>query len=1667
MLVFFFTDIEGSTRLWEEHTDDMGEVIARHDAILQQQIAESGGRITKHTGDGVTAAFEGGQPLTCALEAQKQFAAADWGAISELRIRVGLHAGEAEFQASAGTPAGDYFGPPVNATARVMSAAWGGQVLLTPEVIQASPLPADATLRDLGEHLLKNVSAPQQLYQLDHPQLPWREFPPPRTLSGQSIRQAVDERGSHLAGLDPAGMATGLVTAVLLPALQGELDPESGALEGNLGVLGDLGAGILRAFTARFAGQLRARQEAGEAPGLPEIQALLGQELQTQWQAGGETAAVLRADASRLLQAVRGVEATMATASGEIKEALARGLADLGGRFAEFRWMLDGLQETLAEVRARQALQLALQREQLDLQREQLVKTNLLLHRRRGGPALAELAVEGEVEEPPPADVPCPYKGLAAFEADDAQYFFGREELVAELTARLAGTRFMAVVGPSGSGKSSLVRAGLLPSVWAGALPDSEDWQTLVITPGAHPLEELAVRVSLLKGIEPSALHAALQARPQALHLAVKQALANEPEPAKLLLVIDQFEEIFALCRDEDEQRQFINALLYAVEAEDGPTIVVPTVRADFYGRCADYPQLAARMSDGLLVGPMSEDELRAAIERPAAVVGLRLEPGLVETILDDVAGEPGALPLLSHALLETFARRRGAELPLSGYAASGGVAGAIAQTADTVYSQLSLEQQTIARNILLRLTELGEEGTQDTRRRAAPGELSRSPEEASRVEAVLKTLADARLITTGEDTVEVAHEALIREWPALRAWLDEDREGLRVQRHLTEAAQEWERLEREPGELYRGARLAAASEWEEQHADLLNPLEREFLEASQELAQRREREREAQRQRELEAAQKLAEAEGKRAEEQARATSVFRRLAVVLAGVFLVAVAAAVFARGQQQQAVTAANSRATEVAVRSTAEADSVAARATAEADSIRAEREARAALEAYSLSLGVHAQQALSDKDTASALVLALAANSMDQPPAKSLQTLRETAYAPGPRRRFSLADTFPGVEGKVYSLAASPDERLFLIGFDDGTLVLWDLDTESEIHRLVGHSALVRDVAIGPDGQTALSCSNDRTMILWDLNTGREIRRFHGHAGWVRAVAFSPDGRTAVSGGFVGDSVVSVLNPGELILWNLETGQEIRRFGGETEGHPSGVQDVAFSPDGRTLLASSGLLADVRPEYSLMLWDVQTGEVVHSFEVEHDNFSLAIHPDGQTALTGAMDHNVYLWDLGTGERIQTFEGHQTLVTTVAFAPNGRRAMSGDWNGRLILWDLPTGSQIMQAKVHHAAVGWSAIDPPPVNVAVGPEGRLALSSAGDGSLILWDLFDAGEIRRFEGHATSINGVAFTPDGEHALTGAGFFGYGPVAEDNSLRLWDVETGELIRVLEGHRMPVLHVAISSDGRRALSGAGDATMRLWDLESGREIRSFKGYPDEVGVFCVAISPDGRTALSGSLTNDSMILWDLESGEMIHRFVTGENFTTLLFNPDGRTAFVGSVGLQLFDLDTGREIRRVSDDADCCTDFAIHPDGRTAFVVGNYDRILREWDLENDREIRAFGEHNGFRTRVALNPDGRTMLSSGWDGTLFLWDLETGQLIRRFASYENGFIMDIAISPDGRAALVSGTNSAVILWRLDLPSSADGVREWIATNRYVRELTCEERETYRITPLCDQ
>jgi serine/threonine protein kinase/formylglycine-generating enzyme required for sulfatase activity len=445
-----------------------------------------------------------------------------------------------------------------------------------------------------------------------------------------------------------------------------------------------------------------------------------------------------------------------------------------------------------------------------------------------------------------PAPGEPPYKGLQFFDEHDVDLFFGRNALTEELVSRLGSERFLAVVGASGSGKSSVVRAGVVP-VWVKGLETSIgklNHPVHIITPTAHPLECLAA--SLTRESESVSATATLMddllKDARSLQLYIRKML-NRSGLNDLLLVVDQFEEVFTLCKDPTERKAFIENLITATsEKVESPIRVVITLRADFYQHCAEHEGLRqALQQHQAFIGAMTQAELRDVIEAPAMTNGWSLQEGLVDLILQDVGEEPGALPLLSHALLETWKRRQGRTLTLTGYNAVGGVRKAIAQTAENVYERLQPEEQLIARNIFLRLTELGE-GVQDSRRRASLEELTPTPQQADITKSVLKALTDARLITITQDSVEVAHEALIREWPTLRSWLDEDREKLRLHRHLTATATEWERHSREASELYSGARLAQALEWLTDDAVVLSPLEQAFLRASQNLLKRKQR---------------------------------------------------------------------------------------------------------------------------------------------------------------------------------------------------------------------------------------------------------------------------------------------------------------------------------------------------------------------------------------------------------------------------------------------------------------------------------------------------------------------------------------------------------------------------------------------------------------------------------------------------------------------------------------------------------------------------------------------------------------------------------------------------------------------------------------------------------
>lgn len=443
----------------------------------------------------------------------------------------------------------------------------------------------------------------------------------------------------------------------------------------------------------------------------------------------------------------------------------------------------------------------------------------------------------------------CPYRGLEFFDVQHAHFFFGREAIIDSLLNELrllsvpkGENRFLAIIGPSGSGKSSLARAGLIDAIKNDKLEKSSEWETAICRPGVNPLENLALALSSISKIENTLsnindLIKNFRDSEFILNRTTRLAFSDSPPGKRLVLLIDQFEEVFTLCSDESIRKSFMDNLLYAANAEDGNTVVIITLRADFVGKCAAYPGLTKSLNKHLeLVGPMTDDELRCAIERPAQITGYQLEAGLTERLLDDIKGQPGGLPLLQHALLELWEQRKSGKLTFEAYEDIGRVEGALKRRAEEIFNSFTETEKHACQQVFLRLTQFAE-NTEDTRRRVSLKELMPAKGEQKLVEKVVQTLTDARLIISEspgeikkEQFVEVAHEALIRSWPRLREWIDEDRSGLLIHRQLTQASKEWEKNNHDESYLYDGLRLNIAKEWAVSQIDILNVCERNFL---------------------------------------------------------------------------------------------------------------------------------------------------------------------------------------------------------------------------------------------------------------------------------------------------------------------------------------------------------------------------------------------------------------------------------------------------------------------------------------------------------------------------------------------------------------------------------------------------------------------------------------------------------------------------------------------------------------------------------------------------------------------------------------------------------------------------------------------------------------------
>ncbi len=1160
-----------------------------------------------------------------------------------------------------------------------------------------------------------------------------------------------------------------------------------------------------------------------------------------------------------------------------------------------------------------------------------------------------------------------PYKGLRAFGEADAADFFGRDALVERLLERLTeespAARFLAVVGPSGSGKSSVVRAGLIPALRRGGLPASEKWFIAEIVPGAHPLDELELALLKLAAWQPAHLREQLDRDERGVARVARLIIPDDLE-SELLLVIDQFEELFTLVEDEAERGHFLNSIFAAVSDTRNRVRAIITLRADFYDRPLLYPGFAELMGQCTeVVPPLTPEELVQAIANPATRVGLRIEPGLTHVMVKDMRDQPGTLPLLQYALTELFERREDNTLTLSAYQSSGAVRDALVRRAEELYTSLDQQGQEAMRQLFLRMVTLSEGVVEDTRRRIRRAELATTGDRqtttlavdgrSSAVDAVIDLYGRYRLLTfdrdpiTREPTVEIAHEVLIRTWGRLRAWLDASRNNLRVHRQLTIAAHEWVQSKHDPSFLASGRRLAQIDELAAASDLALNNEETAYLQASLNERDQREALEQERKDRELELARQSAMA-------QRSAANRLRYLVGTLALFLIIAIGLSVFAFNQQEAAVTNLTH----------SEAQRLAAEATTLLQS-----------NGSAEIIGLLSIRSLTTQYSPQGDAVLAGASRLDYP------------------RGLFFGHTDP-----INAVAFSPDGRYVLTGSTDKTLRLWNAQTNQEVRQFIGHTDAVEDVAFSPDGHIIASSSDDKTIRLWDVISGQQFHLLSGHKGIVYGVAFSPNGKYIVSGS----------QDGTARLWDVQSGHELRQF----VGHTDQVTGVAFSPDGKQVLTGSY-------DKSARLWDVATGQEIQKF-VGHTEliWNVAFSPDGQSILTAGFDKSARLWDVQSGrERVQ-FVGHSDVINGLAFSPNGKYVATGGQDQTARLWDAQTGKELRRFVGYNSFVWdvafspdgeslltgsfdgtariWNVVAQPPLpllndgsgvtGVTFSPDGKQILTGSFNNTARLWEAKTGTEIQTFKGHLGIVGRGAFSPDGKYVFTSSA---------DKTARLWDARTGKQVRTFIGHTSIVRSVAFSPDGKYVLTGSDDDTARLWNVETGAQLHIFQ---HDHEVFAVAFSPDGNNVLTGAYDQTAR-LWDVQTGAQLRVFnIPKDGAAAVAFSPDGKQVLTGSWDgiARLWDVQTGEQLRSFVGHTDIIWSVAFSPDGKYV-LTGSEDKTARLWDAQTGQELRRFAGHTATLLGVTFSPDGKYVLTGSLDGTARLWDVDYHDTIHYLCS----------------------------------------------------------------------
>jgi WD40 repeat protein len=1235
-----------------------------------------------------------------------------------------------------------------------------------------------------------------------------------------------------------------------------------------------------------------------------------------------------------------------------------------------------------------------------------------------------------------------PYKSLAAFQEEDAEQFFGRETFVKLLIEKYQQVKILPLLGPSGSGKSSVARAGLIPELKQIDIR----LKVLILTPTDRPLENLANHLARLMTQDPFPIAKTkefedfLLKEKDALRRILSSFISSTQQT--IVILIDQFEEIYTLCKDKTQQTAFIENILTLNEEQHLSAKIVLTLRSDFLGETQQHSKLNQLLAkDSVIVPAMNENELRDAIAQPAELAGHSLDEATINLLLEQTEGRASALPLLQFALTQIWDNMSKGISAAQTLSECGGVGGALAKKAEEVFAQLTEEDQKVTRRIFLKLVQLGE-GAKDTRRRTPLSEMiAQHDESTEKVKLILENFAhkNVRLVSLSTQDIEnndifaeITHEALLEHWQTLKEWLKDGREAERFHRRVHEAAQLWQLNQRPIGSLWRSPDLDLLATFYASHSEDMTTLEIDFFNSSREQQQR-------------EINEKLKQQ---------------RRLKLLTTVALLVAIIAGFFFFQAEKQTKKATEQR--------------------------------NEALKTQSLFLADLSRQELEKGNATVATLLALEGlpTQWDNKLPIDRPFVHQAAYNLCNTLESSFREYFIFQhDGEVNSAVFSPNGQQILTGSDDKTAKLWDSRT-GNLLQTFKHDQVINTAFFSPNGQQVLTPSFDNTAKLWDSQTGNLLQTFK-HDDRVENAVFSPNGQQILTGS--DDKTAK--------LWDNQTGNLLQTF-----KHDYRVNNAAFSPNGQQILTASGdntaklwdnqtgnLLQTFRHDEEVRnavfspnsqqiltssidktakLWDSQTGNLLKTFKHDREVTNAAFGPNGQQILTIYIDKTAKLWDSQTGYLLQTFK-HDYRVNNAAFSPNGQQILTSSMDKTAKLWDSQTG-YLLQTFKHDEEVRNAFFSPNGQRILTASVDKTAkLWSIQTGSLLqtfdaifspndqqiswnynaakLWDSQTGKLLQTFE-HDGVTNAV-FNLNAQQVLTASYF---------STAKLWDSKTGKLLQTFE-HDDGVNNAVFSPNAQQVLTASYFSTAKLWDSKTGKLLQTFK---HDDWVSNAVFSPSGQQILTTSFTTSSdntVKLWDSQTSNLLQTFKHDGWVNNAVFSPNGQKILTTSSDetAKLWDSQTGKLLQTFKHDIEVI-DVVFSSNGQQILTISR-DNTAKLWDVHAGHLLQTF-KHDAWVTNAILSPNSQQVLITSSDKITKLWDSQTGHLLQTFK--HDGWVSNAVFSPNGQQILTA-SDDGVKLWKVfptteELINYAKEQLPMIISEDQPprrRTLTCEERQRF--------